>query len=211
MFPFDEVDRPAARTSAIQAIIAFPELDTDDDNPAVPAFFRNMAAEESGSPKVRLRLQATWTDGGTLDGAIEESYCAVQTFGAFDESDLQQLRGAHRSRIQFFYIPATRDGASQVTALVRGRLWRAINWSQEIKESLTDAGDGVNQGFSAEAAVSIISAAVTHRWRQLHAAGTDATPIFRPVDTRWQEFIRRVEVVFHPTEDRRDRHGCSSS
>ncbi|TPG23474.1 DUF2813 domain-containing protein [Variovorax ginsengisoli] len=199
--PFYEADRPAARTLVVEAIVAFPELDGDDDNPAVPAFFKNMAAEENGDLKVRLRLQATWTDDGTLDGAIEESYSAVQTFGAFDDGDLQQLRGADRSRIQLFYIPATRDGASQVTAFIRGRLWRAINWSQEVKDSLTGAGDGVNQAFSAEAAVSSITTAVTQRWQQLHSAGTDATPIFRPVDTRWQEFIRRVEVVFHPTED----------
>ncbi|WP_061291895.1 ATP-dependent nuclease [Azotobacter vinelandii] len=203
--PCDEAERPAARTLAIEAIVAFPELDADDDSPAVPAFFKNMAAEENGNLKVRLRLQATWSDDGTLDGAIEESYCAVQTFGDFEESDLQQLRGTDRSRIQLIYIPATRDGASQVTSFVRGRLWRAINWSQEVKDSLTGAGAEVNQAFSDEAAVSTISTAVTQRWRQLHSAGTDATPIFRPVDTRWQEFIRRVEVVFHPAEDGHDR------
>lgn len=203
--PCDEVDRPAARTLVIEAIIAFPELDADDDNPTVPAFFKNMAADESGNLKVRLRLAATWTDDGTLDGTIEESYCAVQTFGAFEESDLQQLRGPDRSRIQLIYIPASRDGASQVTAFVRGRLWRAINWSQNVKDSLTSAGDEVNLAFSAEAAVSSISAAVTQRWQQLHSAGTDTLPIFRPVDTRWQEFIRRVEVVFHPAEDGQDR------
>ncbi|WP_227106956.1 ATP-dependent nuclease [Chromobacterium rhizoryzae] len=203
--PFDEADRPIARTLVIEAIVAFPELDADDDSPAVPAFFKNMAAEENGNLKVRLRLQATWTDDGTLDGSIEESYCAVQTFGVFEEGDLHQLRGSDRSRIQLFYIPATRDGASQVSAFVRGRLWRAINWSPDIKESLTGAGSEVNQAFSAEAAVSSISSAVTQRWQQLHSAGTDTTPIFRPVDTRWQEFIRRVEVVFHPTEDGHDR------
>lgn len=203
--PFDEGDRPAARTLVIEAIVAFPELDADNDNPSVPAFFKNMAAEENGNLKVRLRLQARWSDDGTLDGAIEESYCAVQTFGAFVEEDLQPLRGSDRSRIQLIYIPATRDGASQVTAFVRGRLWRAINWSPAVKDSLTGAGDEVNQAFSAEAAVTSISTAVTQRWQQLHSAGTDATPVFRPVDTRWQEFIRRVEVVFHPTEDGHDR------
>jgi putative ATP-dependent endonuclease of OLD family len=203
--PSNETDRPSARALVLEAIVAFPELDSDADNTAVPAFFKNMAAEENGNLKVRLRLQATWTDDGTLDGAIEESYCAVQTFGNFEESDLQQIRGLDRSRIQLIYIPATRDGASQVTSFIRGRLWRAINWSPEVKESLTDAGTTVNQAFLAEAAVGSIGSAVTQRWRQLHSAGTDTTPFFRPVDTRWQEFIRRVEVVFHPTEDGQDR------
>lgn len=203
--PFAEKERPAARTLTIEAILAFPELDDDHDAPSVPAFFKNMAAIEGGNLKVRLRLQATWTDDGTLDGAIDETYCAVQTFGAFDEGDLQQLRGPDRSRIQLFYIPATRDGASQVAAFVRGRLWRAINWSEKVKDSLSEAGAEVNDAFSQEAAVDTISSAVTHRWQQLHSAGTDAKPVFRPVDTRWQEFIRRVEVVFHPDELGQDR------
>ncbi|MEN5236156.1 AAA family ATPase [Pseudomonas sp. TWI923] len=203
--PFNETERPAARTLVIEAILAFPELDADEENPAVPAFFKNMAAEDNGNLKVRLRLHATWTDDGTLDGAIEESYCAVQTFGDFEASDLHQLRGSDRSRVQLIYIPATRDGASQVTAFIRGRLWRAINWSEQVKDSLTDAGAAVNQAFSAEAAVDSISSAVTRRWRQLHSAGTHTTPSFRPVDTRWQEFIKRVEVVFLPAEDGQDR------
>ncbi|MDR7270103.1 energy-coupling factor transporter ATP-binding protein EcfA2 [Pelomonas saccharophila] len=203
--PFNEAARPAARMLVIEAIVAFPELDADDDNPAVPAFFKNMATEENGHLKVRLRLEATWTDDGTLDGSIDETYSAVQTFGPFEDGDRQPLRGPDRSRIQLLYIPATRDGASQVSAFVRGRLWRAIDWSGEVRDSLTGAGTEVNAAFAGEAAVANISAALTRRWQQLHSAGTDAQPIFRPVDTRWQEFVRRVEVVFHPDEHGQDR------
>ncbi|AUH52529.1 ATP-dependent endonuclease [Chromobacterium sp. ATCC 53434] len=203
--PCDEADRPASRTLTLEAIIAFPELDEDGDAPAIPEFFRHMAADDEGNLKCRLRLQATWTDDGTLDGNIEESYCAIQTFGDFDEGDIQQLRGTDRSRIQLFYIPATRDGASQVAAFVRGRLWRAINWSTTVRDSLASAGNEVNEAFSTEVAISAIGQAVTERWQQLYSAGTDTSPIFRPVDTRWQEFIRKVEVVFHPTEDGQDR------
>lgn len=203
--PFQEAERPAERFLALEAIIAFPELDADADSQAVPAFFKNMAAVENGNLKVRLRLQATWTDDGTLEGAIDDAYFAIQTFGDFIDSDLQQLRGPDRSRIQLIYIPATRDGASQVTAFIRGRLWRAINWSPTLKDSLTATGTDVNRAFSEEAAVASIGRVVKERWQQLHSAGTHSIPSFRPVDTRWQEFIRRVEVVFHPTEDGQDR------
>lgn len=203
--PFNEPARPLVRTLVVEAIVAFPELDDDKDSPAVPAFFKNMAAEENGNLKVRLRLEATWSDDGTLDGAIDETYSAVQTFGDFEDDDLQRLKGPDRSRIQLYYIPATRDGASQVAAFVRGRLWRAINWSQGVKDSLTGAGENVNAAFAGEAAVASISTAVTQRWQQLHSAGTDTLPIFQPVDTRWQEFVRRVEVVFHPNELGQDR------
>ena len=140
-----------------------------------------------------------------MDGYTEEKYYAVQTFGVFRDDDLLELRSADRARIQLFYIPATRDGVSQVTALLRGRLWRAINWSDEVREALSGAGEAVNASFGSESAVKAISEAVTSRWRELHSAGTDSTPIFRPVDTRWQEFIRRVEVVFHADEHGRER------
>ena len=203
--PNDEAQLPESRTLVIEAIIAFPELDDDADSPAIPEFFKNMAADENGNLKCRLRLEATWTDDGTLDGSIDEKYQAVQTFGSFQDEDLHDLRGPDRSRIQLFYIPASRDGASQVTAFLRGRLWRAIDWSQDLRESLVDAGAKVNKSFADEKAVSSISAAVTSRWQQLHSAGTDSTPRFRPVDSRWQEFVRRVEVVFHPDEHGQDR------
>lgn len=203
--PHHEAAPPRTRTLALEAVIAFPELDDDPASPAVAEFFRNMAADENGNLKCRLRLEGTWVDDGTLDGDITEEFWAVHTFREFEDNDLHTLRGPDRARIQLFYIPATRDGASQVSSFIRGRLWRAIEWSAEVRESLSAAGETVNDSFSNEPAVSCISDAVERRWQQLHTAGTDTTPRFRPVDTRWQEFIRRVEVVFHPDEHGQER------
>jgi hypothetical protein len=100
----------------LEAIIAFPELDADGDGgAAIPEFFHQMAAEEAGKLKCRLRLEATWTDDGSLDGAIEQKYRAVRTFGPFADADCTELKATDRARIQMIYVPATRDGASQVT------------------------------------------------------------------------------------------------
>src|SRR5262245_28926346 len=47
--PIAEPTPPRQRTLSIEAIIAFPELDADGtDDTAVPQFFHQMAAEESG-------------------------------------------------------------------------------------------------------------------------------------------------------------------
>lgn len=69
-------------------------------------------------------LEATWTDDGSLEGALEQKYWAVRTFGAFAEADCIELKALDRTRIQMIYVPASRDGASQVTAFLRGRLDR---------------------------------------------------------------------------------------
>ena len=63
-----------------------------------------------------------WTDDGSLDGTIEQKYWAVRTFGHFAEADCIELKATDRARIQMIYVPASRDGASQVTAFLRGRL-----------------------------------------------------------------------------------------
>ncbi len=103
------------------------------------------------------------------------------------------------------YVPVTRDGASQVTAFLRGRLWRAINWSQGVRNTFTNAGAALNGAFAGEPAVDVIAAAVTRRWQEVYTAGTDTTPVFRPLDLRFEHFIRKVEVVFRPDEAGRER------
>jgi hypothetical protein len=204
--PAAEADPPLERTLTLEAVLAFPELDAGGaDAGAIPEFFQQMAADDTGRLKCRLRLQATWTDDGSLEGALELKYWAVRIFGPFAEADCIELKALDRARIQMIYVPASRDGASQVTAFLRGRLWRAINWSQGVRQTFADTGDALNGAFAAEPAVNIVVGAVTRRWQQVHTAGTDTTPLFRPIDLRFEEAIRKVEVVFRPDEAGRER------
>ncbi|UQR61195.1 AAA family ATPase [Bradyrhizobium sp. C-145] len=202
--PASELVAPPQRNFVLEAIIAFPELD-GDGGAAIPEFFHQMAADEAGRLKCRLRLEATWTDDGSLDGTIEQKYWAIRAFGQYTEADCTELKATDRARIQMIYVPATRDGASQVTAFLRGRLWRAINWSQGVRDTFTKTGTILNGAFAGEPAVDVIAAAVTRRWQEVHTAGTDTTPLFRPIDLRFQEFIHKVEVVFRPDEAGRER------
>jgi len=205
--PVAEEPLSQARGFWLEVIVAFPELDEDDaeDAAVIPEFFHQMAADEAGRLKCRFRLEATWTDDGSLDGAVEQKLFAVRTLGNFEDAECTELRAVDRARIQFLYVPATRDGESQVSAFLRGRLWRAINWSQNAREVFLRTGETLNAAFGSEPAVGLIAEAVERRWQEVHSAGTDAKPLFRPVDLRFEGFIRRVEVMFHPDEEGRDR------
>jgi len=166
--PAAEQLAPVQRTFVLEAVLAFPELDAGGmDARAIPEFFQQMAADEAGRLKCRLRLEATWTDDGSLDGTIEQKYSAVRAFGPFVEADCTELKAIDRARIQMIYVPASRDGASQVTAFLRGRLWRAINWSQDVRDTFSEAGATLNGAFAGEAAVDIVAAAVRQRWQRL--------------------------------------------
>lgn len=203
--PSAEAMTPSERDFVIEAVLSFPELDGAAGHAAVPEFFHQMACEQDGRLKCRLRLEGRWTDDGSLEGVIEQKYQAIRVLGPFEEGDRSDLRPTDRARVQMIYVPASRDGTSQVTAFLRGRLWRAITWSQGMKDVFLDAGGRLNGAFGGEAAVDLVSQAVERRWQQVHSAGTDTKPVFRPVDLRFQEFIRKVEVVFHPDEEGRDR------
>ncbi len=136
--PAGETEAPQSRTLVIEAVLAFPELDDGDDDEgkdAVPQFFHRMAADDQGSLKCRIVLEATWEADGTIDGDLSAKLWIVHTFDeTYSDDDRTALPGAERARIQMIYVPASRDGARQVTAFLRGRLWRAAQWSEELCE-----------------------------------------------------------------------------
>ncbi|MEI8603968.1 ATP-dependent nuclease [Pseudoalteromonas sp. B160] len=205
--PASEKVSPSKRALILEAIVAFPELDNEEgDHSAIPDFFHNMSVtDDEGKLKCRLRLDAEWEDDGSIDGYITSNFCAVTTLGKPEEADFRNVRPVDRSRIQLIYIPATRSASSQVSAFLKGRLWKAINWSEQVRSSFTKKATELNEAFEKEKAISTVTRKLTERWQELHSAGTDSTPKFRPVDLRFEEFVRKVEVLLHPDESGRDR------
>ena len=205
--PSSEEESPTSRNLTLEAIIAFPELDdADGDHSVIPDFFQHMSvANEEGKLKCRLRLDAAWEDDGSIDGYITSQFRAVTTWGEPTEADFQNIRPADRSRVQLIYVPATRCAATQVSTFLKGRLWKAINWSEQVRSSFAEKALELNETFEGERAISTVTGKLRERWQELHSAGTDSTPKFRPVDLRFEEFVRKVEVLLHPDESGRDR------
>jgi putative ATP-dependent endonuclease of OLD family len=205
--PSTEGEPLSKRTLMLEVIVAFPELDDEDgDHSVVPDFFQHMSVmDEGGKLKCRLRLDAEWEDDGSIDGYITSQFRVVNTWGEPEETDYRNVRPADRSRIQLIYVPATRCAASQVSAFLKGRLWKAINWSEQVRSSFAEKAIELNEAFEGESAISTVTGKLTERWQELHSAGTSSTPKFRPVDLRFEEFVRKVEVLLHPDESGRDR------
>jgi putative ATP-dependent endonuclease of OLD family len=206
--PVNEGESPIARSLHVEVILAFPELANPaaENITAVPSFFQQMASDDNGQLKVRLRLNSTWTDDGSISGEVETELVAITTFSEeYSEDQVHRLRPSDRARIQFIYIPAVRSASAQVTSFLRGRLWRAISWSEGMQGVLEESGAALNAAFSGEDAITKISGIVKKRWNEVHTAGTDTTPIFQPVDLRFQSFVQKVEVAFFPDENGRER------
>ncbi|HGX9416924.1 TPA: ATP-dependent endonuclease, partial [Escherichia coli] len=121
--PIDRQELQSGDSLFVEAVLAFPELEEQDASPldAVPEFFNQMAASGEGEPlKARIRLQATWTDDGTPEGAIEEDIRWIRALDDnFEWDDCSRVQAVERSSIQFIYLPANRDATTQVTALLK--------------------------------------------------------------------------------------------
>lgn len=216
--PADEVTAPSAgRELSIEAVLAFPELDSEPDQVespggvggryrAVPELFMRMAATEQGQMKVRVVLKAQWIDDGTVDGAVTDTRVVVGTFASdYRDDDVVILSPAERSRIQMVYIPATRDGARQVTAFLRSRLWRTARWSTDMRDLLSSRTAEVAERFADEPVVNAVEKALTGRWQQLHDAGTHADPRLRLLDGDLDQMVGNSELIFEPDHGGRAR------
>lgn len=156
--PMDAAELASGTTLSIEVILAFPELeDDDDDSGAVAEFWRQMAASEADAPlKVRMRLQAKWSDDGTPDGNVEEDMRWITQLGDdFDWEACQKVSASDRAAVQMIYIPAVRNAADQVRALLRGRLWRAALWSDDLADIVTKHTTKIQKQFSDEKPIMI--------------------------------------------------------
>ncbi len=206
--PAGETAPPDSRSLRIEAVLAFPELEGNNDlaKVTVPEFFLRMASTADGSFKCRIVLKATWEADGTLDGSVTETYEAVLTLDEeYDSTATYPLSPAERSRIQAIYVPASRDGARQLAAFLRSRIWRAARWSADLRDLVTQTTATITSRFHAEPSTSVVEAALASRWRELHDAGMHAVPRLRPLEGDLAQLLRDTELEFEPTHTGRPR------
>ncbi|MED7928813.1 AAA family ATPase [Nonomuraea sp. LP-02] len=206
--PAGETSPPGNRSLTIEAVLAFPELDENNDlgRVTVPEFFHRMASTADGSFKCRITLKATWEADGTLDGSVTETREVVLTLDEdYDPVLAHPLPPAERSRIQVIYVPASRDGARQLAAFLRSRIWRAARWSPDIRDLIAQNAAMIAGRFHGEPSASVVEATLARRWKELHDADTHAIPRLRPLEGDLAQLLRDTELVFEPTHTGKPR------
>jgi len=152
-----------------------------------------------------MRLEASWSDDGTPEGTVDEDVRWITTLGNFRWDECKRVQAVERGSIQLIYVPAMRDAASQVTTLLKGRLWQAAKWSTEFRERATEIADDIQTRFEREPPAEFVIERLTKRWQQVHEADTDTTPVLRLVESRFEELVRRAEFAFSPDEAGQER------
>jgi putative ATP-dependent endonuclease of OLD family len=187
--------------------IVFPELskNTLEKDPGVPACFRHMVVDEpNGKPFARVRLEANWVNDGTVDGDIKQNLYWVQTTDELPTNEKKiTCEAIDRSRIQVHYIPAIRDPSSQLTSnsgAMIGRLLKAIEWSSATQESIKATSEQIREVFGKESAINTINQTITSRWKELYSDNFDAQPELNIASKQFEDIVRKLNIVFSPTE-----------
>ena len=192
-------------------LIALPELADGTATPeTIAGSFKNMQMKRDAKcPVCRLRLEAEWEYSGTAEGEVSQKIFWVNTFDPNPtEEKMHPITVADHSLIQLYYTPANRDAAgltSTTTGTLLTRLLHAIEWSEAIKSTVTEAHEKLTKEFNAETAISVINKTLQRRWSCLYDEAIDAKPHFSPMSRRFEEIVRNPAIIFEPTPNGHER------
>ena len=195
----------------INVLVALPELADGTATPeTVAPSFRHMLITRKDKPPVcRLRLEARWEDDGTVEGEVSQELHWVDTLDDAPKDDKKYaVAAADRGLIQLYYTPANRDPGVQVRATagaLAARLLRAIEWSDEARDSVDKATEDLVDAFEGEAAIMAIGKALQKCWSSLHDEKVDTKPRLSLVSRRFEEMVGKIAVIFEQGPDGHER------
>jgi hypothetical protein len=99
-------------------------------------------------------------------------------FHEYSWDECKRVQAVERGSIQLIYVPAS---------LLKGRLWQAAKWSEDFRERSARSAQNIQTRFEREAPAQFVIDRLTKRWKQVHEADTDTTPVLRLVDSRFAE------------------------
>ena len=200
--PGAATDDPSSVELSIEVILIFPELtgSAEASYSVAPVFNHMVVDSPGGDPFCRLRLEARWTDDGTIEGHVDQDlYWILTAEEPVPEDRRRRVTPNDRGRIQVHYIPANRDPAPEFRSAARnsaGRFVRAISWVQGTRDTVQNASEKISETLGSEQAVIAINRLLQERWDELRDDYASANTALRFGGSGFDEIIRDVGVVF---------------
>lgn len=190
----------------IEAVFEFPELKGNTSSNALPIMFNQLTIDDEGeNPYLRIRLEATWSKGTTIEGSVDSKIYYVKQSESEEiikDENKTNAKNKDLQRINLIYVPAARNPASQLKNASSSILYRVlanINWTNEVREKIAEKSDEFEKEFDKESGVSIVKKAIKDEWKNYHndLRYSDAELKFNNPDM--ETILKKVNIEFNPS------------
>ena len=206
-FHLPKGSRPGENTRNlfIETIFEFDELDGTPYSQAIPSFFEHFTVSKDGAkPFLRIRLESSWEDDGTVEGSIDTQFYYISS----DEDTIRD-EDKHRAprkdldKIRVLYVPASRTPEKELgnaSGSMLSRLVNSINWTEDEINEITDKIDELNNTFLSEnGALTQINNEIQKSWELYHEDNRFSQAELIINSSEMGAALRQIALKFSPT------------
>lgn len=206
-FHLPKGSRPGENTRNlfIETIFEFDELDGTPYSQAIPSFFEHFTVSKDGAkPFLRIRLESSWEDDGTVEGSIDTQFYYISS----DEDTIRD-EDKHRAprkdldKIRVLYVPASRTPEKELgnaSGSMLSRLVNSINWTEDEINEITDKIDELNNTFLSEnGALTQINNEIQKSWELYHEDNRFSQAELIINSSEMVAALRQIALKFSPT------------
>lgn len=193
------------RNLFIETIFEFDELDGPTYGPAIPSFFEHFTVSQDGAkPFLRIRLESSWEDDGTVEGSIDtQIYYISSNENIINDENKHRAPRKDLDKIRVLYVPASRTPEKELgnaSGSMLSRLVNSINWTEnEIKE-IADKIDELNNAFLSEnGALTQINQEIQKSWELYHEDNRFSQAELTINSSEMAGALRQIALKFSPT------------
>ena len=206
-FHLPKGSRPGENTRElfIETIFEFDELDRNSYGPAIPTFFEHFTvSQDDRKPFLRIRLESSWEDDGTVEGSVEtQIYYISSAKEAFRDEDKHRASRKDLDKIRVLYVPASRTPEKELgsaSSSMLSRLVNSINWTVDEINEISDRIEELNNTFLSEkGALTQINQEIQKSWEQYHADKRFSQAELTINSTEIAVALRQIALKFSPT------------
>ncbi len=194
-----------SRTLFIETIFEFDELDGTAYSPAIPSFFEHFTVSQGDAkPFLRIRLESSWEDDGTVEGSIDtQIYYISSAEDIIKDEDKHRTPRKDLNKIRVLYVPASRTPEKELgnaSGSMLSRLVNSINWTDDEIKEITNKIDELNNTFLSESgALTQINQEIQKSWKLYHEDKRFSQAELTINSSEMAGALRQIALKFSPT------------
>ncbi|HEM6033350.1 TPA: AAA family ATPase [Streptococcus suis] len=194
-----------SRTLFIETIFEFDELDGTAYSPTIPSFFEHFTVSQGDAkPFLRIRLESSWEDDGTVEGSIDtQIYYISSAEDIIKDEDKHRAPRKDLDKIRVLYVPASRTPEKELgnaSGSMLSRLVNSINWTDDEIKEITNKIDELNNTFLSESgALTQINQEIQKSWKLYHEDKRFSQAELTINSSEMAGALRQIALKFSPT------------